>query len=112
MGGRERRSRADLWIPVAQLAGPRRLAYRSDRASIGRDSAQSEFAPFDRLGMERRRHSANEIAAVPRVLSVLRGGRPLVLPTVSTQRRYLSRCAVQYRFVRAFDAHDGAAKRS
>ena len=72
---RRRRARSGLRLPVAQLAGARRPPHRPDGECGRRDPAQSRFAPADRLGVERRRHSADEAAAVPRVLPVLRGRR-------------------------------------
>src|ERR1700693_6310541 len=87
-------------------------AYRSDFPSTATDQNQPRFAPHHRLGLERRRHPANEIAALPRTVSVLCGRRQAILPTVSTQRRYLPRRAVQYCLLRIVDAYGGAAGRT
>ena len=70
---------------------------------------QSRFAAPHRVGVERRRHSADEAAALPRVLPVLRRGRQAVVPALPAQRRHLPRRAVQHRLVRAADAPGRAA---
>ena len=69
----ERRAGADLRLPVAQLADARRRPRRPDRQRARGDPAQSGFAPAHRLGVERRPDSADEAAALPCVLPVLRG---------------------------------------
>jgi thymidylate synthase len=65
----------------------------------------------DRLSVECRRYSADETATVPCVLSVLCCRRQVIVSVVPAQCRYLSRRALQYRFVRLTDTHDGAAGR-
>ena len=64
----------------------------------GADPAQSRFAPAHRIGLERRRHSADGAAAVPRVLPVLRRRRQALAasstsaaPTSSSACRSTSR---------------------
>ena len=66
---------------------------------------------LDRVGVERRRHPADEAAAVPRVFPVLCRRRPALLPALPAQRRYLPGRAVQHRLLRAADAHGRAAMR-
>ena len=110
VGGRQRRARPDLRLPVA-VAGRRPTAREIDQIAnvVARDPAQSRFAAADRLGVERRRHPADEAAAVPRVLPVLRRRRAPVVPALPAQRRHLPRRAVQHRVLRAADAHGRAA---
>ena len=48
---------------------------------------------------------------MPRVLPVLRGGRQAVVPAVPAVGGHVPRSAVQYRVVRAADAHGGPADR-
>ena len=108
----ERRARPGLRLSVAQLAGARRRAHRPDRERRRGDPAQSGFAAAHRIGMERRRHSADEAAAVPPALPVLCRRREALLPALPAELRHLPRCAVQHRVVRAADAHGRAAMRS
>ena len=95
----------------ARWPAPDGAAHRPARERGRRDQAQPGFAAAHRVGVERRRHPAHEAAAVPRVLPVLRGGRPAVVPALPAQRGHLPRRAVQHRVVRAADAHGRAAMR-
>ena len=63
--------------------------------------------PDDRLGLERRRAAGHGAGALPRVLPVLRGRRPALLPALPAQRRHVPRRAVQHRQLRAADPHGG-----
>ena len=90
---------------------PGRRPYRPDLAGARPDQEQPRLAPHDGLGLERGRHPADEAAALPRAVPVLRRRRQAVVPAVPAQRRHLPRRAVQYRVVRAADPHDGAAGR-
>ena len=84
-----------------------------DQISQAVDAAAQEsgFAPHHRERVERRRARADGAHAVPRVLPVLRGGWPALLPALPAQRGHLPRRAVQHRLLRAAHAHDGAAVR-
>ena len=99
----------DLRVPVAVMAGAGRSTHRPDIGARRPDQEESRFAAPDRIGVECRRHSADEAAALPRLLPVLRGGRQAVVPALSAQRRCFPRRSVQYRFVRAVDPPGRAA---
>src|SRR5262249_29648798 len=109
---RERRSRADLRVSVAILAGAGGPPHRPALRSGGPDPQESGFAAVDRLGLERRRHSADEATALPRLLSVLRGRWPARLPALPAQRRHLPRRAIQHRLLCFAHASRRAAVRS
>ncbi len=73
VGGRARRARADLRIPVAALGRVgRRRRHRSDRQAIATIKSQPDVAPDHRQRVERRRRPEDEAAAVPRAVPVLR----------------------------------------
>ena len=57
----------------------------------GGDPAQSRFAAADRVGVERGRHSADEAAALPSPVPVLRRGRPALVPALPAELRHLPR---------------------
>ena len=74
-------------------------------------TAQSRVAAHHRLGLECRRDRGHGIAAVPRVVPVLRGRGEALVPVVPAQRRHVPGRAVQYRVVCPADADDGAGVR-
>ena len=51
----------------------------------------------------------HELAALPRLFPILCGEWPIEPATLSTQRRYFSRCSFQYRVVCIIVADDGAS---
>src|SRR5256714_6618095 len=108
MGGRERRSRADLRRAMGPLAERGWRANQSNRWRHCRHKTKSAKPTFDRECLERRRARENGAAAVPCPFPVLRQRRRTELPALSAQRRSVSRRAVQHRFIRvAYD--DGRA---
>ena len=68
-----RRPEPCVRLSVAQLAQARRPLHRPDRAGSRTDTAQSRVAAHHRLGLECRRDRGHGIAALPRVVPVLRG---------------------------------------
>ena len=103
---------SDLRLSMAVVAGARRQTHRPAVGHRRADPQESGLAAADRFGVERRRHSAHEAAALPRVLPVLRRRRQIVVPVVSAQRRHFSRRAVQHRVVRVAHPSHRAANRT
>ena len=93
------------------LGGRGRQDLRPDRVAAGRDQAQPEFAPADRLGLERARHRADEAAALPLPVPVLCRERPAFLPALPALGRHFPRRALQHRQLRAADPSDRARMR-
>ena len=68
-----------------------------------RDQAQPRFAAADRFGVEHRRHRADEAAALPLPVPVLRRQRQAVVPALPAFGRHFPRRAVRRRQLRAAD---------
>ncbi len=71
-----------------------------------------ESRRLDRLGLECRRHRADEAGAVPLPVPVLRRQRPAVVPALPALRRPVPRRALQHRELRAADPSGRARMRS
>ena len=72
---------------------------------------QPEFAPHPGQRLECRRIGSHGVVAVPRLVPILCGRRPPILPAVPAQRRCPARGALQHRQLCAAHAHDCAAMR-
>ena len=106
VGGRRRRPRAGLRLPVALVADAGRRARRPDRP----DRRADPHATPTRGGTSSRPGTSPTspqmaLAAVPRAVPVLRRRRPALLPALPALGRRLPRRAVQHRVVRPAHAH-------
>lgn len=112
VGFARRRTRPHLRLPVAQLAGTRRPAYRPDCGRGGVVEAQPRLAPPHRQRLERGRHRPHGPAALPRAVPVLRGRGAALLPALPAQCGCIPRRTLQHRLLCAAHDDDGAGVRA
>ena len=105
------RARPGLRRAVAQLADARRRAHRPDHPADGEPAPRPRLASAHRLGVERGRHPLDGARPVPRVLPVLRGRRPALVPALPALGGPVPRRPVQHRVLRAAHAHGRPAGR-
>src|SRR6266545_6056027 len=91
------------------MSGPTRTATWA--ASMARNGATGAPPTAPRQRLERRRNRTNGVAALSRLVPIFLAGGRTELPTLSTQRGFVPRSAVQHRIVCAVDADGGAGLR-
>src|ERR1019366_5168294 len=109
MGRRERRLGPRLrqaMAPLGDRGWPRNRSTFPYRRAV---EGQSRLATAGRQRLERRRVGQNGVAALPRLVSILRGRQSTLVPVVPAQRRRIARRALQHRILRIAYPHGGAA---
>src|SRR6202011_3270294 len=106
MGRREGRPGWHLWCAMVRLENVRRALNQPARTIDCRYSEEPGQPATDRDRLESGRDPGDEIASVPRDVSILRGRWEAKLSALPTKCRLVSRRAIQYRFLRVADAYD------